>query len=842
MVNNVYIPKNDGVDHINIYTKGKTQLGVMLSNLAMIPVKVNDDIHTNLKLSCMEAYWYLKKLESGYKVGEIPEYETWLDVRDYLKAIEGANSFTVKKIGKEFVDAAIGKYGIGYDCFVPNDYFKKCIVNAIEAKIVNNKQLLDLVLANDLPYVHYYYYGENNPKIIPDKHEWQTAGINEICSRLKSEKANTIKSIYDYEAAVLLANIWSKAYYTHDKPLASDEEYDNLVRRIKIYENANPDKILASSPTQRVGDVIKKGFEKAKHNARMWSMEDIFTKDELTRWLDRLKYYGEIGFVCEPKYDGLSLNLQYEKGELVKAITRGDGEVGENVINNITYIDGIPLFISDKVTIEVRGEVVMDKEAFEKLNTSREQNGLPIFANPRNAAAGSLRQQDPTELKGRGLVFVPWGIGQTKLKFVSYCEILAYINNLGFKPYHNGYMVSANTIEDIIKQYEKLIEDRDEIKFTLDGMVIKVDPISVQTELGYTNKYPKWMVAYKFPAMEKTTKLLNVEFQVGRTGVVTPVGKIAPVILEGALVSNVTLHNFEEIRRKDLKLGDNIIVIRSGDVIPKLTTNLTDRRTGEEKDIVLPTHCPICDTELVSLDIITKCPNELCSSRVINSLIHFVSRKAMNIVGLSEQTLTKLYNDGVVKSISDIYRLEEDKLKASLGLQHKRIANLLKAIEDSKTVKLNRFIFALGIETIGEVAANKIASRYGDNWLSISKEELNSLDGFGEELCNNYINFIINNRNAIENLASLLNIVKDVKVIKDSVFTGKTVVLTGSMFKPRDEVKELFEKHGAKISNSVSKNTDYLIYGEDAGTKLAIAEKLGINCININDAIVSLEI
>ena len=426
---------------------------------------------------------------------------------------------------------------------------------------------------------------------------------------------------------------WAKAYYVDDEPIASDEEYDKLARECLEFENKNPNLINPNSPNRRVGGAILKGFKKANHLSRMWSQEDVFNDKELEDWIKRASKVGDnLEFFCQPKFDGASLNLIYENGILKQAITRGDGEIGEDVTQNAMTIQSIPLEIDEKSLIEIRGEVVIKKSDFEAINIERLKNSESTFANPRNAAAGSLRQLDSSITSKRKLFFNAWGVGQNSLNFEKTSQMMDYIFSLGFVK--TPMQTLVKNIDDIKKLYENMIKKRDTFPMLLDGMVIKIDDITTQQDLGFTQKFPRWSCAYKFPAVEKTTKLKDIILQVGRTGVVTPVAIVEPVLIEGANVERATLHNFDEIQRLDLKIGDEIIIIRSGDVIPKITKVLKDRRDGNEKEILKPTICPDCSSELLIEDIMIKCQNLDCPSRVVNSIIYFASKNCLNIDGL----------------------------------------------------------------------------------------------------------------------------------------------------------------------------------------------------------------
>ena len=621
---------------------------------------------------------------------------------------------------------------------------------------------------------------------------------------------------------------WAYAYYVEDNPIATDEEYDRLYHEVLAYEQAHPDKVREDSPTQRVGGVVREEFSKARHIKRMWSMEDVFSKEEVAEWLERVeKNVGKCDYYCEPKFDGASMNLLYENGKLLRAITRGDGIVGEEVTENVKTIRSVPLVIDYKELIEIRGEVVIRKDDFEKINEERLKEGETPFANPRNAAAGSLRQLDSSVTAKRRLVFYPWGVGENTLPHKRLSEKMAFVYAQGFlKP---PYELPCNTLDEIEDFYQFLIQKRDEIPMMMDGMVIKVDEIEKQEQLGYTVKFPKWMCAYKFPAVEKVTRLLDVTLQVGRTGVVTPVAEIEPVNIEGAVVSRATLHNFDEIERMDIRIGDHIIIIRSGDVIPKITKVLTDRRTGEEKPVPRPTECPVCGSELLDEGALIKCQNLECPARVVGSIIHFAKKGCMDIDGLGSKIVEQLVNAGKIHDILDLYSLTYEDLADLEGFKEKKINNLLNAIAATKGAPLHRLINALGIEHIGEVASKALAEHFGLRIVDATYGELVAIDGIGEEMANSVLEFMRVNREKVLKLFEVIQPTVERKVeAVENPFKGKTVVLTGTMSRPRGEIKTMLEKLGAKVSGSVSKKTDFVIYGEEAGSKLTKAQSLGV--------------
>lgn len=635
-----------------------------------------------------------------------------------------------------------------------------------------------------------------------------------------------------YIEAVKKLNIWAHAYYVLDDPIASDEEYDKLYLQAKEFEEKNPNEVLHNSPTRRVGGEVLEGFTKAKHKSQMWSMDDVFNFEELVAWVKRVeKVEKDPIFYCEPKFDGASLNLIYENGKLLRAITRGDGEEGEDVTKAAYTIRSIPLEIEYKDSIEIRGEVVIRIDDFEEINKDRLAKGEIVFANPRNAAAGSLRQLDTSITASRKLFFYPWGIGENTLSHQFLSQKMEFVYALGFmKP--PSFMQSQN-IEDVEQLYKKLVSSKEEIPMMMDGMVVKIDRILAQEELGYTVKSPRWMVAYKFPASEKITKVLSVELQVGRTGVVTPVANVKPVDIEGVRVERATLHNFDEIKRKDIRVGDYVILIRSGDVIPKITKVLTNRREGELEEIKRPTSCPVCNEELLDEGILIKCQNLNCSARVVRAMIHFASRKCMDIEGLGQRVVLQLFNEGKIAQIEDIYRLKKKDLEGLEGFKDKKIQNLLNAIEASKNSSLDRFINALGIEHIGEVAAKKLAFAFGKEFLNAKEEELLEIEGFAGVMAQSVLEFNRVNFEKVKNLLGILNLeVNEQKTLKDSFFANKSVVITGSMSKSRDEIKKTLEEHGARVNSSVSKKSDLVIYGENAGSKLSKALEFGIETMD----------
>ncbi|MBU1667290.1 NAD-dependent DNA ligase LigA [bacterium] len=638
-----------------------------------------------------------------------------------------------------------------------------------------------------------------------------------------------------YQEKIELLKKWAHAYYVDDNPIATDDEYDRLYHEVLDYETANPNNTLEDSPTKRVGGVVRDEFSKAKHIKRMWSMEDVFDTKEVQEWLDRVvKNVGVVEYFCEPKFDGASMNLLYENGQLVRAITRGDGLIGEEVTDNVRTIRSVPLRIEYQGQIEIRGEVVIRKDDFEAINKERLDGGENPFANPRNAAAGSLRQLDSSVTAKRRLVFYPWGLGQNVLEQSNLSQKMDFIYALGFlKP---PYSKECTTIEEIEAFYHFLISKRDEIPMMMDGMVLKVDDVVKQEQLGYTVKVPKWMCAYKFPAVEKMTRVNAITLQVGRTGVITPVAEVEPVEVEGAMIARATLHNFDEIERKGLKIGDSVILIRSGDVIPKITKVLTDRRDGTEVEIHRPTACPTCGSELLDEETLIKCQNLDCPDRVVNSIIHFAKKSCMNIDGLGSRIVEILVKEGKIKDILGLYHLKPEDLEGLEGFKERRINKLLDAIAATKGVVLAKLISAMGIEHIGEVAGKSIALEFGLGLVDVTEEQLVEIEGIGVEMANSFVEFMRVNREFVLKLFDEIEPTVEAKVeASENPFKDKTVVLTGTMSVGRGVIKEMMEKLGAKVSGSVSKKTDFLIYGEDAGSKYDKAVKLGVATLTENE-------
>lgn len=645
----------------------------------------------------------------------------------------------------------------------------------------------------------------------------------------------------NYKQQIELLKSYAHSYYVLDNPLVTDDEYDLLYHKIKAFESSNPQLIDTTSPTQRVGETPLDSFDKSTHLERMWSLDDVFSIEELSEWVKRIyKSYPDATFTCSPKFDGASLNLLYKDGFLQSAATRGNGLIGELVSQNAKTIKTIPLDIPFKGTIEIRGEVVIEKQDFESINLDRQKANQSLFANPRNAAAGSLRQLDSKITASRKLKFMPWGIGFGKENLMSFLEkqnkscgfhqAMNAIFSFGFKKV--PFFTHCKNIDEIIESFNALLAKRYEYSIMLDGMVIMVDSFKIQEALGWTIKSPRFACAFKFPAIEKSSRLKSISLQVGRSGVITPVANLEPLEIDGAMIARATLHNFSEIEKKDIMLNDEVIIIRSGDVIPKIIKPLIHKRDGTQKPIQRPTHCPECGGLLLVESIFIKCQNLNCKARMLTSITHFASKKALNIDGLGEKIIVQLFNENLISSILDLYSLNLQDLLKLEGWKEKRAQNLLDSISKTKGIELWRLINALGIEHIGEGASKKLAQRFGLEVFSISLDSVMNLDGFGTEMANSLIEFNITNKELIAKLLEIIKpIVNATNIDSSNVFFGKSVVITGTLSKPREHFVALLESMGAHISSSVSKKTDFVLCGENAGSKLDKAKSLNINIL-----------
>lgn len=643
-----------------------------------------------------------------------------------------------------------------------------------------------------------------------------------------------------------LLNQYNYEYHVLDQPSVPDAEYDRLIRELIELEEQFPELKTEDSPTQRVGGEILDMFEKVEHQSQMLSLGNAFNEQDL-RDFDRRVRQGagdDVSYVCELKIDGLAVSLRYEAGLFVLGATRGDGEIGENITANLKTIRSIPLRLKEDVSLEVRGEAFMPRRSFEVLNKAKAGRGEEPFANPRNAAAGSLRQLDPRLAAKRNLDIFIYGIADTgDTGITSHSEGLDYLERLGFKT--NKERRKCANIDEVIKYVQGWTEKRPNLSYDIDGIVIKVDSLEQQEQLGATAKSPRWAIAYKFPAEEVVTTLRNIELSVGRTGVVTPTAILDPVRVAGTTVQRASLHNEDLIREKDIKIGDQVVVKKAGDIIPEVVNVLTDRRTGEEQDFKMPTHCPECKSELVRLDgeVALRCINPKCPAQIREGLIHFVSRNAMNIDGLGEKVISQLFKENLIHDVADIYKLTYEQLIQLERMGEKSVNNLLQAIENSKQNSLEKLLFGLGIRHVGAKAAKTLAQEFG-NMESLEKashEDLTAINEIGEKMAGSIVAFF-EQEEACELIAELkaagVNMeYKGPKHVSaenpDSFFAGKTVVLTGKLeIMSRNEVKEKIEALGGKVSGSVSKKTDVVIAGEDAGSKLAKAQELGVEVWN----------
>ena len=628
-------------------------------------------------------------------------------------------------------------------------------------------------------------------------------------------------------------------YHTLDNPTITDQEYDKYLRELFEIEEAHPEWVREDSPTQHAGGKIIEGFNKVTHKIPMMSLSDVFSESEVIAFDERIKKEGITPeYMCELKIDGLSVSLLYEDGKLVRAATRGDGTTGEDITHNAKTIKVIPLKLKEKVNIEVRGEIFMNKETLVKLNEERKKHNQPLLQNCRNAAAGSIRQLDSKVAASRKLDnFIYHLPNPLDYNLHTHAEAIDYMTRLGFKTNPNNRLVK--NISEVIEYIEEKAKQRPTLPYDIDGIVIKVNSIEQQQKLGYTAKYPKWATAYKFPAEEVLTKLTDIIFTVGRTGQITPNAVLEPVIVAGSTISRATLHNEDYVKEKDLKIGDIVSIRKAGDVIPEVVEVKKERRTGKEKDFEMITTCPMCNTNLVKKEgqVDYYCPNKKCPARSIESLIHFASRDAMNIDGLGDRIMEDFYNFHFIGTIADIYSLknhEQDLIRLE-GYGDKSVTNLLNAIEDSKKNSLERLLFGLGIPHVGAKTAKILAKRYKelDSLMAASEEELTTIPDIGGIIAKSVVEYFNDNhhRSIVEELKEIGLNTKYLgqEVEENSEFNGKTFVLTGSLqLFTREEAEEKIEQLGGKASSSVSKKTSAVIVGANPGSKYEKAKELGI--------------
>lgn len=643
-----------------------------------------------------------------------------------------------------------------------------------------------------------------------------------------------------------LLNQYGYEYYVLDKPSVPDAEYDRLLRELIEIEEQYPDLQTPDSPTLRVGGEILTMFNKVAHASPMLSLGNAFDEQDL-RDFDRRVRQGagdDISYVCELKIDGLAVSLIYEDGLFQRGATRGDGSIGEDITSNLRTIRSLPIRLKEPVSLEVRGEAFMPKRSFEALNKAKLEREEEPFANPRNAAAGSLRQLDPKIAASRNLDVFLYGIadlGDTGIQ--SHSEGLDFLEKMGFKT--NKERRKVADIEGVIEFVDSWVEKRPDLPYDIDGIVIKVDSLEQQQQLGTTAKSPRWAIAYKFPAEEVVTTLEAIELSVGRTGVVTPTAILDPVQVAGTTVGRASLHNEDLIREKDIRIGDKVVIKKAGDIIPEVVNVLAEQRTGAEVEFQMPTHCPECESELVRIEgeVALRCINPKCPAQIREGLIHFVSRDAMNIDGLGERVVSQLFAQKLIKDVADLYKLTREQLLALERMGEKSVTNLLSAIEASKANSLEKLLFGLGIRLVGAKAAKTLAQQFGtiDQLMQATRDELVAINEIGDKMADSIVTFFDS-----EEVAVLITELKTAGVNteytgpklvsaedSDSFFAGKTVVLTGKLEQlSRNEAKEKIEALGGNVSGSVSKKTDLVIAGEDAGSKLTKAESLGIDVWN----------
>ncbi|HGS2970865.1 TPA: NAD-dependent DNA ligase LigA [Streptococcus pneumoniae] len=633
---------------------------------------------------------------------------------------------------------------------------------------------------------------------------------------------------------VALLNRYATEYYTSDNPSVSDSEYDRLYRELVELETAYPEQVLADSPTHRVGGKVLDGFEKYSHQYPLYSLQDAFSREELDAFDARVrKEVAHPTYICELKIDGLSISLTYEKGILVAGVTRGDGSIGENITENLKRVKDIPLTLPEELDITVRGECYMPRASFDQVNQVRQENGEPEFANPRNAAAGTLRQLDTAVVAKRNLATFLYQEASPSTRD-SQEKGLKYLEQLGFVV--NPKRILAENIDEIWNFIQEVGQERENLPYDIDGVVIKVNDLASQEELGFTVKAPKWAVAYKFPAEEKEAQLLSVDWTVGRTGVVTPTANLTPVQLAGTTVSRATLHNVDYIAEKDIRKDDTVIVYKAGDIIPAVLRVVESKRVSEEK-LDIPTNCPSCNSDLLHFEdeVALRCINPRCPAQIMEGLIHFASRDAMNITGLGPSIVEKLFAANLVKDVADIYRLQEEDFLLLEGVKEKSAAKLYQAIQASKENSAEKLLFGLGIRHVGSKASQLLLQYFHsiENLSQADSEEVASIESLGGVISKSLQTYF-----ATEGSEILLRELKETgvnldykgqTVVADAALSGLTVVLTGKLERlKRSEAKSKLESLGAKVTGSVSKKTDLVVVGADAGSKLQKAQELGI--------------
>ena len=644
---------------------------------------------------------------------------------------------------------------------------------------------------------------------------------------------NRVNELHD------LLNQYSYEYYIKDNPSVPDREYDKLLRELIYIENAHPELKTDDSPTVRVGGEAQSSFEKVNHETPMLSLGNAFNEEELRRFDERIReHIGKVEYMCELKIDGLAVSLKYEDGRFVQGLTRGDGTTGEDITENLRTIHAIPLKIKEPLNVEVRGEAYMPRRSFMRLNDEREKNEEQPFANPRNAAAGSLRQLDPKLAAKRKLSVFLYSVNDfTDFNATTQSDALDELDRLGFKTNHERARVED--IEGVLEYIKKWTKQREQLSYDIDGIVIKVNDLDQQDEMGFTQKSPRWAIAYKFPAEEVVTELKDIELSIGRTGVVTPTAILEPIRVAGTTVSRASLHNEDLIKERDIRIGDSVIVKKAGDIIPEVVRSIIDRRPNDAKPYRMPTHCPSCGHELVRIEgeVALRCINPKCQAQLVEGLIHFVSRQAMNIDGLGNKIIQQLYHHQLIKDVGDIFYLTKEDLLPLERMGTKKVENLLSAIEHAKQNSLEHLLFGLGIRHLGAKASQILAEKFEtmDRLLKVTEEELIAIHDIGDKLAQSVVTYLDN-----EDIKALIEKLKDKNVnmtykgVKSSEIEGhpefqnKTIVLTGKLQQmTRKEATTWLEMQGAKVTSSVTKSTDLVIAGEDAGSKLSKAEQFG---------------
>ncbi|MCD7949406.1 MAG: NAD-dependent DNA ligase LigA [Erysipelotrichaceae bacterium] len=641
-----------------------------------------------------------------------------------------------------------------------------------------------------------------------------------------------------------LLNEYNYQYYVLDNPSVSDQEYDRLMQELQRIEMAHPEWVTDDSPTQRVGGQVLDSFTKVTHKRMMLSLGNIFNEDELREFDERIRdIFPNVEYICELKIDGLSVSLVYKDGKLDYGATRGDGEIGENITHNVKTIKSIPLTIPYQEEFEVRGEIYMPKKSFYQLNEQRKLAGEPLLANPRNAAAGSVRQLDSSIAAKRGLdaflYHVPMALD---MGIQTHEDALNYIKNIGFKV--NPNIRKCQNVNEVWQYILEMTDKRSSLPYEIDGIVIKMNDLNQQERLGYTAKVPKWSIAYKFPAEEVITKLDDIIFTIGRTGQITPNAVLEPVRVAGSTVQRATLHNEDNVKHKDIRVGDYVVVRKAGDVIPEVVRSLKERRNGSEKPFVMIDTCPYCGSKLVRKDneAAYYCLNKDCDSKKIEKIIHFASRDAMNIEGLGEKIIEQFYNLGFVKCIEDIYSLADHKQEIMdiEGFGQKSMDNLIQAIENSKQNSMEKLLFGLGIRGIGAKMADNLSKEFKsmDALMNASTAKLLSIRDVGDTIVQSINRFRSDSESQalLEHLKEIglnMNYLKDTSLLQESIFKDKTVCVTGTLeLMTRKEIKEYLARLGANVTGSVSKKTDYLICGRDAGSKLTKAQQYGVTILS----------